>query len=217
MIKSEFLKRLLSSIIIIPLFLFFIIKGSYYFTFFIIFVLLICLYEWVKLTSNSLFLIPGLIFIKLSFFSAYLLRGNLENGLIEFLIVILICVSTDIGGYSIGKLLKGPKLTKISPNKTYSGFFGGVLLSIILVIFFNQNLLNKNFYVFETNIYSLENYIFIILVSISSQLGDISISFFKRIAKVKNTGKIIPGQGGLLDRLDGMILAVPFAYLYLNL
>ena len=217
MIKSEFLKRLLSSIIIIPLFLFFIIKGSYYFTFFIIFVLLVCIYEWIKLASNSLFLIPGLLIIKLSFFSAYLLRGNLENGLVEFLTVILICVSTDIGGYFFGKLLKGPKLTKISPNKTYAGFLGGIFLSIILVIFFSQNLSIKNFYVFKMNIYSLENYIFIILVSITSQIGDILISFFKRMAKVKNTGKIIPGHGGLLDRLDGMILAVPFAYLYLNL
>tara|TARA_B100000214_G_scaffold301140_1_gene231469 strand:+ start:504 stop:1157 length:654 start_codon:yes stop_codon:yes gene_type:complete len=217
MIKSEFLKRLLSSIIIIPLFLFFIIKGSYYFTFFIIFVLLVCIYEWIKLASNSLFLIPGLLIIKLSFFSAYLLRGNLENGLVEFLTVILICVSTDIGGYFFGKLLKGPKLTKISPNKTYAGFLGGIFLSIILVIFLSQNLSIKNFYVFKMNIYSLENYIFIILVSITSQIGDILISFFKRMAKVKNTGKIIPGHGGLLDRLDGMILAVPFAYLYLNL
>ena len=214
MIKSEFLKRLLSSIIIIPLFLFFIIKGSYYFTFFIIFVLLICLYEWVKLTSNSLFLIPGLIFIKLSFFSAYLLRGNLENGLIEFLIVILICVSTDIGGYSIGKLLKGPKLIKLSPNKTYSGMFGGYLLSLTFANFFIE-------YTYVFGIadlkFSIESFFIILLISTVSQIGDIIISYFKRLSKIKDTGKIIPGHGGLLDRIDGMIFAFPATYLFLQL
>jgi|TARA_B100000378_G_C17800414_1_gene327187 phosphatidate cytidylyltransferase len=135
---------------------------------------------------------------------------------IYFVMVIMICVFTDIGGYVFGKIFKGPKLTKISPNKTYSGTIGGYLCSIIFMsVFFN----NLDFVSQFTNVnvtekeLSLNNFVLVIAISTVSQLGDITISYFKRLSKIKNTGKIIPGHGGLLDRIDGMIFAFPTTYL----
>ena len=121
------------------------------------------------------------------------------------LLITIICVSTDIGGYVFGKIFKGPKLTIFSPNKTYAGMIGGYLLSIISAIILN------NFYLSEE--LPINWFIFIILISTISQLGDVIISYFKRLSKIKDTGKIIPGHGGLLDRVDGMIFAFPFSYL----
>ena len=135
---------------------------------------------------------------------------------IYFVMVFIICVFTDIGGYVFGKIFKGPKLTKISPNKTYSGTIGGYLCSIIFMsVFFN----NLDFVSQFTNVnvtekeLSLNNFLLVIVISTVSQLGDITISYFKRLSKIKNTGKIIPGHGGLLDRIDGMIFAFPTTYL----
>ena len=145
----------------------------------------------------------GLIFLILSFLSAFLLRNIF---LYDFILVILICISTDVGGFVFGKLFKGPKLTKISPNKTYSGMIGSFFLSII------SALLYTNYY---DLVYWTDNVllIFVILISSISQIGDLTVSYFKRKSKIKNTGKIIPGHGGLLDRIDGMLFAIPFAFI----
>ena len=209
--KHEFQKRVFSSFILIPIAFYFIIKGSFFFTFFISICLLITLYEWHMMSKKMSYYIVGIIFILISFYSVFLLRNYdqftniLDPGLTFFLIVTLICVFTDLGGYVFGKIFKGPKLTKISPNKTYAGMFGGFFLSIISInLFVNYTSLNLYF----TN----QLFIFVILVSAISQIGDILISFFKRKSKIKNTGKIIPGHGGLLDRIDGMLLAFPFSY-----
>jgi len=209
--NHEFQKRVFSSFILIPIAFYFIIKGSIFFTFFISICLLITLYEWHRMSKKMSYYIFGIIFILISFYSVFLLRNydhytNILNpGLTFFLIVTLICIFTDLGGYIFGKIFKGPKLTKISPNKTYAGMFGGFFLSIISInLFVNYTSLNLYF----TN----QLFIFVILVSAISQIGDILISYFKRKSKIKNTGKIIPGHGGLLDRIDGMLLAFPFSY-----
>jgi len=209
--KHEFQKRIFSSLILIPIAFYFIIKGSIFFTFFISICLLITLYEWHMMSKKMSYYIVGIIFILISFYSVFLLRNYdqytniLDPGLTFFLIVTLICVFTDLGGYVFGKIFKGPKLTKISPNKTYAGMFGGFFLSIMSInLFVNYTSLNLYF----TN----QLFIFVILVSATSQIGDILVSFFKRKSKIKNTGKIIPGHGGLLDRIDGMLLAFPFSY-----
>ena len=213
--KNEILKRVLSSLILIPVALFFIIKGSYFFNFFILICFLISSHEWHLLSKNKKYYLPGFIFLIFSFYTVYYLRNELYGDYIYFVMVILICIFTDIGGYVFGKIFKGPKLTKISPNKTYSGMIGGYLCSIILMsIFFN----NLDFVSQFTNVnvsekeLSLNNFILVIAISTVSQLGDITISYFKRLSKIKNTGKILPGHGGLLDRVDGLIFAVPFAY-----
>jgi phosphatidate cytidylyltransferase len=209
--NKEFQKRILSSIILIPLALFFIIKGSFLFNFFISVCFLITLYEWKMMSKKKTYSIFGFIFLIISFYSIYKLRNIFSGDYIYLLLITLICVSTDIGGYIFGKLFKGPKLTKISPNKTYTGMMGGYFLSIISVNFFLEK-----FFFMNTTEFTLEIFIYVILISTVSQLGDILISYFKRLSKIKNTGKIIPGHGGLLDRIDGMIFAFPFSYLILS-
>ena len=211
--KNETYNRILSSIIIIPITFFFIIKGSILFIFFLTTFFIATSYEWKRMTKKKPYFIPGIIFLFLSSYSAYLMRGNSIDNLFLFLLVILICIATDIGGYTFGKIFKGPKLIKISPNKTYSGVLGSFIFSVIFVNIF-LFYWNKNFYLVE--LINLENTLhlgLILSVSFVSQIGDLIISYFKRLSKVKNTGKLIPGHGGLLDRVDGMIFAIPFAYL----
>ena len=127
-----------------------------------------------------------------------------------FLYVVSICFLTDIGGYVFGKTIGGRKLTKISPNKTISGTIGSFVFSILpLIVFSNLSNIDLEF--------TLKNIIFVLLVSLVSQLGDLFISYLKRKAKIKDTGKILPGHGGVLDRVDGIIFAVPFSYVLLKL
>ena len=205
---QELSKRLLSSLILIPLVLFFIIKGSYLFIFFILICFLIASYEWYKMSNKKSYFLPGIFFLILSFYSAYEIRINLDNNFELFIYILIICVSTDFGGYIFGKIFKGPKLTRISPKKTYSGVIGSYLLSIIFIYLF----INSSYFL-KTYGITHNNFILILLISTVSQFGDITISFFKRSSKIKDTGKIIPGHGGLLDRIDGMIFAFPVAYI----
>ena len=207
--KSELFKRILSSVIIIPFAFFFIIKGSVFFIFFISACFLVASYEWYMMSKSKLYNIPGHLFLIISFFSAFLWREYLSLSFEPFLLIILICISTDIGGYIFGKLFKGPKLTKISPNKTYSGVIGGYLIMFISIFFYTKF---SDFYTLNLWL-NLYNIIFLFIVSTFSQLGDIIISYFKRMSKIKDTGKIIPGHGGILDRIDGMIFAFPITYI----
>ena len=124
-----------------------------------------------------------------------------------FLYVLSICFLSDIGGYSIGKLIGGKKLTKISPNKTISGTIGSFSFSILTPILF------YNFDQYEYSL-SIKNFLFCLLVSLVCQLGDLFISYIKRKARIKDTGSIFPGHGGMLDRVDGIIFAVPSAFLF---
>tara|TARA_B100000242_G_scaffold288968_1_gene257974 strand:+ start:613 stop:1260 length:648 start_codon:yes stop_codon:yes gene_type:complete len=210
--KNEFEKRLLTSFFIIPLALFFIIKGSLFYIFFLGIIFLISTYEWFELTKNLKFSkIIGTIFILFSIYSAYLLRN--EKGVYVFIFILLISVLTDIGGYLFGKTFKGPKLTKISPNKTYSGVIGSFFLSIFGGLIYYKLFMGNIPLRIEQHIVVLT---IIVIISLVSQLGDLIISFFKRITKIKNTGKILPGHGGLLDRIDGIIFTMPFSYTILN-
>ena len=201
--SKELIKRILSSLILIPITFFFIVKGSFLFLFFISICFCVIIYEWHMMSKKKLYRIFGIIFLFFSFYTIFKLR--IDNDYWFLLFVITICISTDIGGYVFGKIFKGPKLTKFSPNKTYAGMIGGYLLSIISAIILT------NFY-FNV-VHPINWFIFVILISTISQLGDIIISYFKRLSKIKDTGKIIPGHGGLLDRVDGMIFAFPFSYL----
>ena len=127
-----------------------------------------------------------------------------------FLFIISICIFTDIGGYIFGKTIGGKKLSKISPNKTISGAIGSFLLSVFPLI------LVSNFNYLELKI-NPSNIILCLLISLVSQLGDLFISFIKRKAKIKDTGNLLPGHGGFLDRVDGIIFAVPFSFFLLKL
>ena len=212
--NQELIKRTVSSIILIPISLFFIIKGEIFFNFFVIIMLIITLYEWHFLSLKKAFYLPGFIFVILSFYTFFILRH--EGDYRIFLLILLTCVATDIGGYVFGKIFKGPKLTKISPNKTYAGMFGGFLLSVILASIYFNNLSNLS--LAESNgEMGIQIMLIVISISFISQVGDIVISFFKRKSKIKNTGKIIPGHGGLLDRIDGMIFAFPYTFILMKI
>ena len=207
--KNELFKRILSSIILIPLVFLTIYLGSYYFNFLILVCLLIISYEWYAMTKKKLYILFGYCFLIFSFYSIYKIRNIYDEGFEFVFLIMIICICSDIGGFLFGKIFKGPKLTKLSPNKTYSGVVGAYLLTISTIYFLeNQNV------IFNLKILSSLNiYLYIILVSTMSQIGDIFISYFKRLSKIKDTGKIIPGHGGLLDRADGMIFAFPFSYI----
>ena len=128
--KKELEKRIYSSLILIPITLFFIIQGSVFLIFFLSLFFLATSYEWLKMNKkNDLMKLIGIIFLFFSFYSAFYIRKNL--GLDFFLFIILVCIFTDIGGYVFGKTFKGPKLTVISPNKTYAGVIGGFLFALI--------------------------------------------------------------------------------------
>ncbi len=208
--KPEITKRILSSLVLIPIALFFIIKGSFFFTFFLATCFLITLYEWHMMSKTKTYNIFGFMFLIFSFYSVYFIRNELDkHGLLIFLFIVLVCVSTDIGGYVFGKLFKGPKLTKISPKKTYAGVFGGYFLSII----FTQILINYS-ELFRDQNFGRDEFVFVLIISTVSQVGDIIISYFKRLSKIKDTGNLIPGHGGILDRIDGMLFAFPFYFIF---
>ena len=149
----------------------------------------------------SLFYLSGLVYLILVIESEYF---NLK---IYLLYSILVAIMSDIGGLVFGKTFKGKKLTKISPNKTISGSVGSVTFSILLVPFFYKDQIDQN----------LASILLItVIISITSQLGDLFISFLKRKAKVKDTSDLLPGHGGVLDRIDGIIFAIPLGiYLFI--
>ena len=204
---SELLKRLISSIALTVIFLFCFFVNNYAFLFILFIAFLICWIEWISIIIKTNF--KNRIFNKLSYFLSILylfVAGNIMfeaylSNKILFLALLSTCIFSDIGGYIIGKTFAGKKLTKISPNKTISGSIGSFLFSIVPFIFY---------VIFYINADLNAKLIFLpILFSFICQLGDLFISFLKRKAKVKDTGDILPGHGGLLDRIDGMILAIP--------
>ncbi len=207
MIK-EFEKRLLSSIILIPVAVFFIIQGSVFFIFFLGILFLATSYEWLRMSKKNIFLgFLGIIFLLFSFYAAFEIRENYNFKF--FLFLITVCIFTDIGGYVFGKIFKGPKLTIISPNKTYSGVVGSFILSIIAGLIYLNYFGKKEIFDLEQSIILL----IILFISLISQIGDLVISYFKRKAKLKDTGKILPGHGGFLDRIDGIIFVFPSIYI----
>ena len=206
--KDEVFKRILSSIILFPVVISIIIYSSILLNLLLIICFCLVLYEWHMLSKTKKYYFLGILFLLLSFYTIYKFK-DLNNNYINFLFILLICISTDIGGYVFGKIFKGPKLTTISPNKTFSGVIGGYLLSLVFILVFFKIL---SFVKFKTS-FSYEILSLVIIISTVSQIGDILISYFKRNSKVKDTGNVIPGHGGLLDRVDGMIFAYPFSYL----
>ena len=207
---SVLIKRILSSIILFLISIFFIIKGSFYFIFFLSILFLFSYLEWSNLNKKKYIVkFLGIVFLLFSFYLTYLIRE--QYGLYFFLFILTICISTDVGGYIFGKILKGPKLTKISPNKTYSGVVGSFFISLITGFIYIKYLGQKSKILLNNDPEFVV--LLILFISLISQIGDLIISYFKRQAKLKDTGKILPGHGGFLDRLDGIIFVIPVIYL----
>ena len=139
----------------------------------------------------------------------YLSQSFSVNKFTVFFLLSII-IATDVGGYIFGKVFGGKKLTKVSPNKTYSGALGSLILSIIAAFLF---------FTFQKKFLFIDlNFIFVVLaISLTSQFGDILISFLKRRAKIKDTGSLLPGHGGMLDRIDGLLFALPLGILIFSI
>ena len=201
-------KKSLSSIILITMVGIITNLRNEYFLVFLIFIYFVSSYEWIKLSKNKFILLLGLLFLAFSTYSVFEIKSiNNNNNLFYFLLIV--CVGSDVGGFSFGKVLGGPKLTSISPNKTFSGSIG----SFILAIFFSYIYLDLiKFDILNANAFNLKYFFLIFLLSLVCQLGDLVISFFKRKSKLKDTSNLIPGHGGLLDRIDGILFVFPFFY-----
>tara|TARA_Y100000389_G_C17460410_1_gene521283 strand:- start:3019 stop:3690 length:672 start_codon:yes stop_codon:yes gene_type:complete len=212
--------RLLTSLLLI-----FILYISFSYSYILIISLIfISSISWIEFRAliNKIFLretvklrfikttILGASLLYLTLFSFVVFHGiSQENFKPIMLFLISICICSDIGGLLFGKIFKGKKLTKISPNKTISGSVGSFVLSFFLILIFYSLLENKFNNIFEI-------LMLVTLVSVFCQLGDLFISFLKRKAKVKDTGDLLPGHGGLLDRLDGILFAVPIGMVIYN-
>ena len=197
-------KRILTSLIVLPVSIFFIAKGGFYLTFFLVFILFAGMHELFsvfKKTKSILFL--SLILI-LSLFSIYYLRENAEPFLF---LAIAVAISSDIGGYIFGKIFKWRKLTKISPKKTISGVFGSYFLSVVCLFVFFEILFIEPY-----SQPTFKFFLITIIFSTVAQIGDLTISYFKRLEKIKDTGKILPGHGGIFDRIDGLMFVVILAF-----
>ena len=213
-------KRIITSIILFLIAIFCILIHKFVFVLLLIVTLFVCFNEWKDINykyfkkkrhSNwKYFFVQfvGLVYLFIFLSTSIALRGNNSESIAFFIIILCICIFSDIGGYVFGKVIGGKKLTIISPNKTISGSLGSFIFSILPVLLFNfQNYTGVPFEVLSINI------TLCLIVSLVCQLGDLLISYFKRLNKVKDTGTILPGHGGLLDRIDGLIFAIPTVYI----
>ena len=213
-------KRIITSIILFLIAIFCILIHKFVFVLILIVTLFVCFNEWRDINYKyfkkkqhnnwKYFFVQfvGLVYLIIFFSTSIALRGNNSESIAFFIIILCICIFSDIGGYVFGKVIGGKKLTKISPNKTISGSLGSFIFSILPVLLFNlQNYTGVSFEVLSINI------ALCLIVSLVCQLGDLLISYFKRLNKVKDTGTILPGHGGLLDRIDGLIFAIPTVYI----
>ena len=214
--SNELIKRMMTSLILFIVVIFCILINKIIFLIAVFMTAYLCFSEWCNINYKffsgqfwNYFLIRGLglFYLLFSFIlGAFFLRGNSFESALFFIVVLCICICSDTGGYVFGNIIGGKKLTKISPNKTISGSIGSFIFSILPIFLIDlQNYIDINFD------FSLKNILFCLIISLTCQLGDLFISYSKRLNKVKNTGSILPGHGGLLDRIDGIIFAIPTA------
>ena len=210
MISKNFKKRMITSLFLLSLFILIFVFNEILIFSLIIFGV-ISIVEFIDITrkifnrflvliiSNSIFVIYVFMFCIITVYFSNILFLK-----IIFFSLFLSCITSDIGGYVFGKTFKGPKLTKISPNKTVSGSIGSLILSCLTF--------SISIYFF-TNSFSFITLLIGIITSIGCQMGDLFFSFLKRKAKIKDTGNFFPGHGGVLDRLDGIFFGVPAGFL----
>mgnify|MGYP003950965785 FL=1 len=209
-------KRILTSLILFPLSIFFIIKGGNYMVSFLYVVLILGNFELFSAfkRKSSIIFLDGM--LVLSLLSILHLRNDTASSFVLLIWIIILTISSDIGGYVFGKIFKWKKLTKISPKKTLSGALGSLIFSLgsVFLLGFVIELtssLDSDFF------YKPRYFILAIIFSIAAQLGDLLISYFKRKEKIKDTGKLLPGHGGIFDRVDSLMPVVILAYILYNL
>ena len=214
MISKNFKIRALTSVLLLLL-VFLILKSNFVLIYSILVLSVFSILEFLNISKSifrniSYYIFNFFFILFISFFSLFFFFFSIGNLQIVLFIILLGCIASDIGGFIFGNLFKGPKLTKISPNKTLSGSIGSFFLCCVIVVsltfFFTKNV---NFDIFVVSI----------LTSLSCQLGDLFFSYLKRKAKIKDYSNILPGHGGVIDRLDGIFFGVPvglisFLFLY---
>ena len=209
-------KRILTAIVVFPLSIFFIIMGGNYTLSFLYAVLILGNFEVFSVFKRKISIIVLDIVLVTSLLCIYHLRIDTVSSYVLLLWVIILTISSDIGGYIFGKVFKWKKLTKISPNKTLSGVLGSFIFSLGSV--FLLGFIVKSFIGMDSEIFNKPKYYFLaLLFSLIAQLGDLCISYFKRLEKIKDTGKILPGHGGIFDRIDGLMFVVILAYILYSL
>ena len=210
--NSELINRILTSLILLPILIGSLFYSGYYFIIFLSLVYFISFYEIFKNTKNLMFNIIANIVLIFSLYAFYNLRGDTNYSLITLYWILSVNFLSDIGGYTFGRLFKGKKLTKISPNKTYSGSIGSVIFSLVSLPFLNfvQTFLNNENLI---NFFQLKYFLLTVLISVVCQFGDLYVSFWKRKFKIKNMSNILPGHGGVLDRIDGLIFVLIFSFI----
>ena len=206
--NRDLLYRIATSLALLPILIFCLHYSGLYFTIFLGLVYLLSFYEIIKNTKNLLFNLISNAILIFFFYSFYQLRGESNYSLINIYWILSTTFFSDIGGYTVGKLFKGKKITKISPNKTYSGAVGSIvsipLINLFQIFFYDLNIIN---------FYQLKYLLLAILISIVCQLGDLYVSFWKRKINIKDISKILPGHGGVLDRIDGLIFVLIFIFI----
>ena len=203
-------KRIFTSIIALPLSLFFIFKGGYFLLFFLLSIFFVANYELFSVFRKKTTILFLDLILILSLYSIYYLSDLNEISFYILLWIIILVVCSDVGGYVFGKIFKWKKLTKISPRKTLSGVFGSFIFSLFSV--FIANVMLGSNQVIPIDFLDPKFFFLAIIFSLIAQAGDLTISYFKRIEKVKDTGKILPGHGGILDRIDGLMFVVILAF-----
>ncbi len=212
MISINLKKRILTSLILF--FTIFLIFNSNMILIYSLIVLgVLSILEFIELTKKIFFKVAFFVFINLCFIFyisiftyMFFFFLNFPGLKIILFIILMGCIASDIGGYAFGKILQGPKLTKISPKKTYSGAGGSIFLTVAVMSFL---------FFYTMNSFNLKIILVAIVTSIFCQIGDLIFSLLKRKAKMKDTGKILPGHGGILDRLDGILFGIPLAFITL--
>ena len=212
--KNNLKKRIFTSLILI-FFIFLIFNSLYLMISSLLILGILSILEFFNLSkkifekkiysflSNLFFIICISIF---SFF--FFLLYSFQQSKFILLVLLIGCVASDIGGYLLGKILKGPKLTKISPNKTFSGAIGSFIFSCTLF---------SSLIYYETKVFNFKIVIIGLMISLFCQIGDLFFSYLKRKAYIKDTGNLLPGHGGLLDRLDGIFFGIPLGFVTLIL
>ena len=209
-------KRILTSIIILPISIFFILKGGNYIVSFLYAILILGNFEAFSAFKRKLSIIIIDVILVMALLALLHLRNDTASSFFLLLWIIIIKIFSDVGGYIFGKIFKGKKISKISPNKTISGIIGSFIFAVLSVFFisFIISLMSG----IENNFFLKPKYfILALLFSLAAQLGDLFISYFKRLEKLKDTGKILPGHGGIFDRIDGLMFVVILAYILYTL
>ena len=204
---SNLKKRILTSIIVFPLSMYFILMGGNFIVSFLYAILILANFEAFSVFKKKLSIILLDSILVVALLSLLHLRNDTASSFVLLIWIILLTISSDIGGYVFGKYFKWKKFTKISPNKTLSGVLGSFIFSL-LSVFLLGLIINFLFNIDFSFILKIKYFILAIIFSLSSQIGDLTVSYFKRLEKIKHTGKILPGHGGIFDRIDSLMFSV---------